>query len=242
MEEQVKILCARLGYFPSRREVLGLGPTGLSSYIEKTTNYRTLSKKLGVSVAANRNRAYWNEQKIIDEILKFNAKEIPTSNFLKSIKRADLSSAISKHGGWEYFSEKTGLPMKKSDTLTGWNGEDEIEKILNNLGYKTTRAKTKDHYDILLDDCLRIDVKTAKYAEYGYSTGWFYRMGKTITADIAILYQSDTKNYYIVPWFIATSSNVTITKTGGTYQKYFMNNDLLDKMVKVRKIEKLTCE
>lgn len=237
--EHLKNLCDSLGYFPSSNETRRLGRYGLSSAVDRFGGYVKFSSILGISPRTRRSEK-WEESKILEEINKLKLKEFPTSNYLKSINRNDLSCAISRNGGWKYFSEKTNLPLTKSDTLTGWGGEDWISDFLSKRGYKIARGSTKEHFDILVDDCVRIDVKTASYAIYGdkdQSRGWFYRMGKTISADIAILYRKDQDDFYVIPWFLCPSTNATITESGGWYKNYLLRLDILDEMIKTRKLE-----
>jgi hypothetical protein len=95
----------------------------------------------------------------------------------------------------------------------------------------------RTHFDIIIEGYVRADVKTAHYAEYGKCRGWFYRVGKMVSADLLMLYQSDTKEVYYIPWGFCPSSNITISRDGGKY-KFFRNNiEILEKMIAARREE-----
>jgi hypothetical protein len=185
-------------------------------------------------------RTNWSEELIIEHLKQITSSLdfFPTNNFLVEIGRGDLANAISRHGGWKFFSEKLKLPLTNSDTLTGWKAEDSTEKWLLSLGYKVDKQKTRSHFDFLLDNSLRIDVKGASYAEYGPSCGWFYRMGKVITSDVVICRRMDLDDYYIFPWFSVSSTNITISKAGRKHSNYYMNTTVLTELLKNRKREK----
>ena len=163
-----------------------------------------------------------------DELLAQELKPIcnglgrfPTFAELRQLGRNDLGCAITRAGGLIPWAKKLGYDRIHSDSDFGWEGEKEVIEILNLKGFKAIKADTvKSPFDILVDDIVRIDVKTAKYTEYGASTGWFYRLGKTVQSDLVILYQIDTKEAIILPWNICPTSNITISVGGGKYKEW----------------------
>lgn len=179
---------------------------------------------------------FWDEEKIILEIQSL--REIPgfffSSSYLRKINRNDILCAITRNGGFYKFSKLLKLPLAKSDTSFGWEGEREITDILLKKGYDVQKQNTKHPFDLLIDKLLRIDVKTARKATYGESTGWFYRIGKSISADLIITYQFDTKDFYLLPWFVCPTTNITISSDGGIYKKYKNNFEILNIMLKNR--------
>lgn len=172
---------------------------------------------------------YWNDKTIVKEIkaLASNIDFMPTVMFLRAIGRNDLSCAISRHGGWKKFSKLSGLDMKQSDTLTGWKGEEEAQELLESKGFHCQKMSTGQAYDLRVDDFVRIDVKSAKFCEYGASKGWFYRIGKEPTCDIIMLYRMDLKDCFIIPWFACGKTNITISKSMKAHKKYYQDFDMV---------------
>ncbi len=134
---------------------------------------------------------------------------MPSSPILHEMKRSDLSSQISKRGGFEEWAKRMGVSRAHSDSDTGWDGEIAFMKRLSENGFSPERTKSiKSPYDICVNGIVRIDVKAANYAEYGVCKGWFYRIGKDAQADILALYQLDTESVYMLPWNICPKSNI----------------------------------
>lgn len=161
----------------------------------------------------------------------------PSHQELLSFKRSDLSNKIVKTGGFLYWSDKIKIPRRQSDSDFGWRGED---KFIENYSHKYTFTKNegaRSPYDLIINGTLRVDIKTANYVEYGSCRGWFYRIGKYTQSDAVILYQYDTNNFYIIPWFLTIKTNITISVGGGKYKKFFNNFDLIDDMIRVREKE-----
>jgi hypothetical protein len=185
-------------------------------------------------------RTSWSEELIHSELIKICGAigSFPSNSELQSMGRGDLSNQIAKKGGFLFWSKRMGFDRKDSDSDFGWSGEQAAADILDGLGYKIIKPiGVRSPYDLIIDGCLRIDVKTANFADYGACRGWFYRMGKHIQSDVVMLYQADTQDCYYIPWFVCPTTNITISKSGGIYAIYKNNEALLRKMVNLRRAE-----
>lgn len=151
----------------------------------------------------------------------------------------DLACAITGSGGFIFWAEKLGMSRVESDSDFGWAGEKRVMELLEGKGFTVSRSvQVKAPYDLLVGDLVKIDVKTAQYAAYGTSKGWFYRIGKTPSSDIICLLQADTSDVYIIPWHVCPRTNITITPTGKTYAQYLNAYDTLSKLVEMRSKER----
>jgi hypothetical protein len=92
-------------------------------------------------------------------------------------------------------------------------------------------------FDLLVNKVLRVDVKSANFACYGASKGWFYRMGKAPQADLIALHQLDTGKTYWIPWNIIPHSNVTISTDGGKWARYKESIWIVQSMLEPRQAE-----
>lgn len=179
-------------------------------------------------------RKRWTEEDVVSELAKIcsGIGRMVTVRDLKEMGRNDLACQISRRGGFEVFTKKLGYDMTESDSHFGWEGEAAVAKKLTDLGYQVTRMPGKrDPFDMIVNRVVRVDVKTASYADYGYCTGWFYRLGKVCPADLVVLYQFDTGDMHLVPWVACPVGNITITKTGKTYEPYKNNFSIIDKVL-----------
>lgn len=172
------------------------------------------------------------EAKSVSEILG----HFPSVSELRAMKRNDLSVQITRHGGFLAVASEIGVSRIHSDSDTGWAGEIAVATRLESLGFSVARATAvKSPFDLLVNGCVRVDVKTAKFASYGtirVNSGYFYRIGKILTCDVLILYQSDTGTCYVMPWKAAPTGNITIRATSPSYDQYRENWALIATLAK----------
>lgn len=160
---------------------------------------------------------------------------MPSNQELLQQGLSDLANQISKRGGFLAWAKRMGVTRSLSDSDTGWSGEIALAKVLERRGFNVLRMDAvKSPYDLRLNNVLRVDVKSANYAQYGASAGWFYRVGKEPQADIMALYQLDTGVCYFIPWGICPTSNVTISKGVGKYNEFRDRFDILEKLITTR--------
>lgn len=163
---------------------------------------------------------------------------MPSSNELRALGRNDLAGQISKKGGFPTWAARLGISRKHSDSDTGWDGEIALAESAAKNGFTVERMTgVKAPYDLVLDGVVRVDVKTARFAEYGPCRGWFYRVGKAIQADVLALYQLDTGACYFLPWSIGPTTNITISRSGGKYAAFKDRYDIIKKLAEQRKKE-----
>jgi len=182
----------------------------------------------------------WCDAKVEEELRTVAAQlgSFPTASELRSMGRNDLTCAVTKFGGLIYWAERLGMQRKHSDSDTGWNGEKAFQAMVESQGMACERSTAvKAPYDLLIESVVRIDVKTASFASYGQSTGWFYRLGKAVQADLVVFYQPDTGDFYAVPWHQCPTGNVTLSRGGGKYASYLNNWALIRQLVASRKAE-----
>lgn len=150
----------------------------------------------------------WTEEKVRNEILKcmdvLMIDRFPTSGELKQLGRNDLHLKISrtrKYSGWASFM---GLDRKDSDTLYGQENEKFIAEKLTQLGYKVERMSTKHPYDLLVNESVKIDVKSSKPGLVnGSRVHTFGLSKKDPTCDLYILIahldNDDIERIFVIP-------------------------------------------
>jgi len=163
---------------------------------------------------------------------------MPTNQYLKESGQNDLANQICKSGGFLKWADRLGLSREHSDSDTGWDGEKRVQKILESAGFQVERmTAVKWPFDLLINKVLRVDVKSANFAQYGLCKGWFYRIGKAPQADLIALHQLDTGETYWIPWNIVPHSNVTISKDGGKWARYKETLWVVQSMIETRQTE-----
>lgn len=238
IEAQILKISEELGHMPSRYDLEFRGLGALSSRIQKSGGFLLWAKKLNLS--QKRRCSKWPESVIEEQLREIcdDLGKFPSAQDLKKIGRNDISSQIGKKGGFEFWASKLGLERTHSDSDTGWDGEKSLMRILIEKGFL---CEASDHlkcpYDLRVGSLVRIDVKSANYAEYGACKGWFYRIGKDAQADIIALHELDTKDTYFIPWNICPKTNITISRGGGKYAEFKNRFDIIEELVKIRKAE-----
>jgi hypothetical protein len=168
-------------------------------------------------------RTKWTNEMVADRIKAISAETgvFPSVSFLKETGQNDLACQIARRGGSLAWAERLGLKREHSDSDTGWEGERAVMEVIAMHGLAVTRsAAVRWPFDLLVGDLLRVDVKSARFAQYGSVAGWFYRIGKAPQADLIALHQLDTGETYWIPWTRIPRSNVTISRSGGIYAPY----------------------
>lgn len=177
-----------------------------------------------------------NRKKWTDSAVEASAREIaqaighfPSNTELREMGRNDLACQIVRRGGFVHWAARVGVARVESESDFGWSGEREVAKILRERGHVVSEDTTiRCPFDLLVDG-VKVEVKTAKLAQYGVCRGWFYRIGRKLACDVLVLFQADTRECYIMPWWAAPETNITISMSGGIYAAYRNNFTLIEK-------------
>ena len=146
-----------------------------------------------------------------------------------------LSMAIQKHGGFKYWADRLGLEQKYSETALGVEGEKIIASYLRHQGFDVKETSVKNPYDLLVNDCVKVDVKTANTSHIRGCPVHAYRLAKRDhTCDFYIFFEADTFKSYVVP---ACKCQGQVQVEMGTdskrYAKYFGAYHLISEMSKL---------
>jgi hypothetical protein len=113
----------------------------------------------------------WTQQAIIEElnpIVELFGR-MPSVNELKSIGRNNLSCAIIRNGGFKSWADNLGLQQKGTETHRGLYVQNLMAEWLRERGLSVIEQAMREDFDLLVDG-VRVDIKSARYAEYGSST------------------------------------------------------------------------
>ena len=186
-------------------------------------------------------KPFWTDEKLEAALrdVAGSTGVFPSSTMLREMGRNDLAVQVTRRGGFIAWARRMGCARKQSDSDFGWHGEIEFVRLCAGQGLPAERcAAVKSPWDVVVCDVLRVDVKTAKCATYGHKSGWHYRIGKAPQADLVVLYQADTGDFYAVPWHKCPTSSVTLARGGGKYAAFLNNWKLIRQMIGMRVAEK----
>lgn len=162
----------------------------------------------------------------------YSPKRMPSNQeVLEAEGNYALSMAIQKSGGYKYWANKLGLEQKYSETALGIEGERTIAGYLESQGFEVKPTSVKHPYDLLINGCIKVDVKTAKTSYIQGCPIHAYRLGKKDhTCDFYIFYEWDTLKTYVVPAYKCQGQvQVEMGKNPRPYGKYFGAYDLIQK-------------
>lgn len=194
---------------PTSTEFKNNNRTGLMRAISLSGGVYEWSGKL--SIPLKEKETLWNDGRIETELRKcikiLQLSRMPSAQELTQIGRNDLHCALSKHPkkyrGW---AKELGLPLKSSETEKGNRYEEIVMKKINIVSNHLTvnRMTSRHPYDLLLNNCVKVDVKvgTAHY-HFGSRAHTFALNKKYATCDIYICValdeQEKIENIFIIP-------------------------------------------
>ncbi len=171
------------------------------------------------------------EEKLMVVAKLYSPMRMPTRSEIKNYYGNDaLTNKISKTGGFSYWAKKLGLEQKHSETSIGIKGEERVAEILLNYGFEVEKTSTKHPYDLLIDGCVKVDVKTANTSYIRGSSIHAYRIAKKQhTCDFYVFYENDTGKAYVVPAHKCKGQiQVEIGNNSRKYEEYLYAYRLID--------------
>jgi len=172
---ELKLVCEKLGHFPSRGHLIAIGRVDLTVQIARYGGVYYLAKKMGYEVISQKPKGYWNKwENIKKELLPLCDKlgKIPTRGYFERIGKADLHAAIySKWGGPNKVAEKLGYEANKKSNGY-WDDWEHLKKELLPICLKLGRFPTQKE----LTKLNRYDLSNAIY-RFGYYSDVANKLG-----------------------------------------------------------------
>ena len=113
------------------------------------------------------------KQKVLEVIGALKLDRMPSrkecENYFHS---TGLTNAISRRYGWYNLAKELGVEVKESETHFGKTYEAQAAEMLQSMGFEVRRMAQNFPYDLLVDDCIKVDVKASKL--YRGNQGSFY--------------------------------------------------------------------
>lgn len=170
------------------------------------------------------------EQKIMEVANTFSPKRMPSRSEIEMYYgNSALTNKIAKTGGFAQWADSLGLEQKHSDTKTGIIAEKYVYELLKSKGFDVELTPWKYPYDIIANNCVKIDVKAAHKSYVRDNLCFMYRIEKEQpTCDFYAFceMENDTvSNIYVVPAIMFSKQSMvgmgTITKKYKDYKDRF---------------------
>lgn len=183
----------------------------------------------------------WTNQEVESHIMKvvdfLEIDRMPSRSEIEEFYgNAALTGKISKTGGFHHWADQLGLEVKESESKFGIELEKQIKNILENMDFKCEITSTKHPYDLLVDDCVKIDVKAARISKFNGSNGYSFRLAKSKqTCDVYVAVcvddNKEIQQIYIIPAIIMTGKKQLCMGAGhSSYDVYIDRWDIIEKM------------
>lgn len=184
----------------------------------------------------------WSDDLIDQKVLE--VKESLGLNRMPSRKECEsyfndcaLTNAISKRSGWYEVARRLGLEVKDSETKFGKSYESIASEMLQSLGHDVKRMSQNFPYDLLVDDCIKIDVKASRLYRGAFGNFYSFAINKDYaTCDFYVLFAvSDDGNIgrtLVVPSCnVISNKQISVGQTSSKYFKYENRFDLISSAV-----------
>ena len=147
-----------------------------------------------------------------------------------------LVNAITKNGGFRHWAEKLGLEPKDTSTNFGYKHEERVKELLEERGYTCEMTSTKHPYDLLINGCVKADVKTARISKVkDCDRHTFYLAKQQQTCDVYIVVclddNDEMKKLYVVPAHVMHGKTQLSPGTKHSkYNQYLNRWDIIDQL------------
>lgn len=182
----------------------------------------------------------WTEDLVLDAlndaITILGLNRMPTHSELATLPNGNsINCAMGRRGGTKHFAKLLNLDEKKSETTLGKKYEELAAKSIQEMGYIATQMPQNFPYDILVNNCVKVDVKVSNLYTGDIGSFFSFRMGKKYcTCDIYFLYAITTEiqKLYIVPSKIVyNNTQISIGEASSKYSIYLDKWDYLKQYV-----------
>ena len=147
------------------------------------------------------------------------------------------SCAIMKSGGYYHWAKKLGLEIKRSQSSLGYEVENEVKELIECLGYRCESTSTRHPYDLLVNGCVKIDVKAARVSKANGSDCYSFRLAKpqqTCDVYVAVCLNDDKEpqKIYVIPAHVMTGkTQLAIGAEHSKYDQYIDRWDIIDQLL-----------
>lgn len=176
------------------------------------------------------NRIIWTDDLIKEKVIEvkngLSLDRMPSrKECIQYFHNEALVNAVSKRKKWYQLADELGLKVKDSETYFGKSQEANAAEMLISKGFLVRKMSQNFPYDLLIDDCVKVDVKASHL--YHGPNGDFYTFNLDkdyATCDIYILFalsESDESSIFIVPSkFVIAQNQISMGVSKSKYHRF----------------------
>jgi hypothetical protein len=193
----------------------------------------------------------WTDEKIEQAILEakqsLGLDRMPSRSELeKYFGDTRLTNRISKRQGFAYWAARLNLPIKQSETAMGKQFEFMAAQKILEMGYIVMQMPQNFPYDLLVENSVKIDVKTSKLYEGKDGNFFSFNLEKPFTTcDIYILYlclsPEEIKSTLVIPSkFVFKNNQISVGQYSSIYDKYANRWDYITQFIEFQRSIKIS--
>lgn len=184
-------------------------------------------------------RTKWTDELVREKVLEvvdgLQLDRMPSrAEVVNYFGNCGLAGVISKRYGWVRLANEMGLTIKESETGIGKLFENKASEFLKACGFDVRKMAQNFPYDLLLNDCVKVDVKASKLYRGELGNFYTFHLEKPYaTCDFYLLLTVDDDNTInrkmIVPSNHVISNNqISVGEHKSKYHQYTDRVDLLE--------------
>lgn len=174
----------------------------------------------------------WSEESIREKILEvvdfYHLDRMPSMSETEAyFGNSALTNAVTRRdGGWYKLAEDMNLSVKNCETTFGKTNEQIVSEILISQGFEVRRMPQNFPYDLLVNDCAKIDVKASKLYRGNGGNFYSFNLEKPFcTCDLYVLRMvndngSENDTLIIPASHVATNTQISVGESRSKYRKY----------------------
>lgn len=183
----------------------------------------------------------WTKERVVESIYEvvgfLGIDRMPSRKECEEyFRNTRLANAITKHYGRYNLAKELSLPIKQSETEFGKRCERMVTGELTSRGFSVLQMAQNFPYDLLVNNCVKVDVKASRLYKCGHGNFYSFRAGKAYaTCDIYILLAVDDHGQpnrtMIVPSSVVVDNRqISVGEHASKYHQFTDRYDLVEKM------------
>lgn len=187
----------------------------------------------------NPNRTKWTDEMVWEKVMEvvggLQLDRMPSrKECVEYFGNGSLAGVITKRYGWVSLANEMGLEIKESETGFGKLFEGKASEFLKACGFEVRKMPQNFPYDLLVNNCVKVDVKASKLYRGGQGNFYTFNIEKPFaTCDFYLLMTIEDDNTInrkmVVPSNQVISNNqISIGEHKSKYHKYTDRFDLLE--------------
>lgn len=175
------------------------------------------------------------KEKVLEVIEALNLDRMPSRKECENYFRdSSLANAITRRCGWYNLARELGIEVKDSETQFGKSYETRASEMLLSMGFEVRRMSQNFPYDLLVDDCIKVDVKASRLYKGKMGNFYSFNLEKSFaTCDFFLLLavndDGTIQRKMVVPSkYVIANNQISVGEHKSKYHQFTDRFDLIE--------------